>query len=72
HTGGFDYLKKPYKTGLPYCDSNDVFIEEHKKYQFDEKTLNSDDPKVIKEDDHTVDEFQYFCTANARDLRLKV
>lgn len=70
--GRFYYLKKPYKTGLPYCDSNDVFIEEHKKYQFDEKTLNSDDPKVIKEDDHTVDEFQYFCTANARDLRLKV
>ncbi|WP_263531575.1 PBSX family phage terminase large subunit [Salmonella enterica] len=70
--GRFYYLKKPYKTGLPYCDSNEVFIEEHKKYQFDEKTLNSDDPKVIKEDDHTCDEFQYFCTANALDLRLKV
>lgn len=70
--GRFYYLKKPYETGLPYCDSNDIFIEEHKKYQFDEKTLNSDDPKVIKEDDHTCDDFQYFCTANARDLRLRV
>ncbi|WZY36824.1 PBSX family phage terminase large subunit [Bacillus sp. FSL W8-1122] len=70
--GRFYYLKKPYKTGLPNCDSNDIFVEEHKKYQFDERTLNSDDPKVIKEDDHTCDEFQYFCTANARDLRLKV
>ncbi|AAU85081.1 terminase large subunit [Bacillus phage BCASJ1c] len=70
--GRFYYLTNPYPTGLEHCDSNDIFIEEHKKYQFDEKTLNSDDPKVIKEDDHTVDEFQYFCTANARDLRLKV
>ena len=70
--GRFYYLKKPFPTGLKHADSNDIFIEEHKKYQFDEKTLNSDDPKVIKEDDHTVDEFQYFCTANAKDLRLKV
>lgn len=70
--GRFYYLKKPFETGLPYCDSNDIFIEEHKKYQWDEKTVNSDDPKVIKEDDHTCDDFQYFCTANARDLRLKV
>lgn len=70
--GRFYYLKNPYPTGLEHADSNDIFIEEHKKYQWDEKTLNSDDPKVIKEDDHTVDEFQYFCTANARDLRLKV
>lgn len=70
--GRFYYLKNPHPTGLEHADSNDIFIEEHKKYQWDEKTLNSDDPKVIKEDDHTVDEFQYFCTANARDLRLKV
>lgn len=70
--GRFYYLKNPFPTGLKHADSNDIFVEEHKKYQWDEKTLNSDDPKVIKEDDHTVDEFQYFCTANARDLRLKV
>lgn len=70
--GRFYYLKKPYKTGLKCCDSNDIFIEEHKKYQFDEKTLNSDDPKVIKEEDHTCDDFQYLCVSNARDFRLKV
>src|SRR5690625_4403684 len=51
--GRFYYLENPYPTGLQHCDSNDIFIEEHKKYQWDEKTLNSDDPKVIKEDDHT-------------------
>ncbi|MBW4827639.1 MAG: PBSX family phage terminase large subunit [Clostridiaceae bacterium] len=70
--GRFYYFKKPYKTGLKYCDSNDIFIEEHKKYQFDEKTLKSDDPKVIKEEDHTCDDFQYLCVSNARDFRLKV
>ncbi|MEN2467900.1 PBSX family phage terminase large subunit [Ornithinibacillus sp. JPR2-1] len=76
--GRFYYLKNPYPIEMQdansnkYVNSNDIFIEEHKKYQWDEKTLNSDDPKVIKEDDHTCDDFQYFCTANARDLRLKV
>lgn len=52
-------------------ESNKIFIEEHKKYQWDEDTLNSDDPKVIKEDDHTCDQFQYFVQDNLRDLDLK-
>lgn len=51
---------------------NKIFIEEHKKYQFKENTLNSDNPDVIKEDDHTCDAFQYFAVDNARDLNLKV
>lgn len=70
--GRFYYLKNPYETGLKYCDSNDIFIEEHKRYQWNEKTLNTDDPKVIKENDDTVDDFQYLCVSNARDFRLKV
>lgn len=70
--GRFYYLKKPYPIDMKHADSNEIFIEEHKKYQWDEKTLNSDDPKVIKEDDHTVDMFQYLCVANARDFRLKI
>lgn len=60
--GRFFYLDIP---------NNHVFIEEHKKYQWDEDTLNSDDPKVIKEDDHTCDEFQYFVIDNLIDLGLK-
>lgn len=60
--GRFFYLAK---------ESNKIFIEEHKKYQWDEDTLNSDDPKVIKEDDHTCDQFQYFVQDNLRDLDLK-
>ena len=52
-------------------DSNQIFIEEHRKYQWDEKTLNSDDPKVIKIDDHTVDSFKYVCIDNEMAFGLK-
>lgn len=52
-------------------DSNQIFIEEHRKYQWDEKTLNSDDPKVIKIDDHTVDAFKYLCRDNEMSFGLK-
>ena len=40
-------------------------------YRYDEKTIHSDDPKVIKEDDHCCDEFKYFVLDNARELDLK-
>ncbi|AME09673.1 terminase [Gemella sp. oral taxon 928] len=53
-------------------DNNKIFIEEHKMYRYDEKTIRTDDPKVIKEDDHTVDEFKYFVLDNAKLLGLKV
>ena len=62
--GRFYYLKTV--NNLKY------FVEEHKKYQWDEKTIMNDDPKVIKEDDHTVDALQYFVIDNARYLNLKV
>ena len=48
------------------------FIEEHKKYQWEENSIMNDDPKVVKEDDHTCDAFQYFVIDNARYLNLKV
>lgn len=60
--GRFYYLKRP---------ENEIFIVEHRKYQWDENTLQSDDPKVIKEDDHTCDMFQYFVRDNERFLGLK-
>ena len=52
-------------------ENNKIFIEEHKKYQWNEKTLNRDDPQVIKEDDHTCDAFQYYVNDNLRKLGLK-
>lgn len=60
--GRFYYLQRP---------ENDIFIAEHRKYQWDENTLQSDDPKVIKEDDHTCDSFMYLCVDNERDFGLK-
>lgn len=60
--GRFYYLKRP---------ENEIFIAEHRKYQWDENTLQSDDPKVIKEDDHTCDSFMYLCVDNDRFLGLK-
>lgn len=51
--------------------NNQIFYEEHKKYQWDADTLQSDDPKVVKEDDHTCDAFQYYVNDNLQKLRLK-
>lgn len=50
---------------------NKIFIEQCKKYEWDASTMHSDSPKVIKEDDHAPDMFQYFVTDNLRRLRLK-
>lgn len=60
--GRFFYLDTP---------NNKIFIEEHKKYQWKEETLNTDDPQVVKEDDHTCDMFQYYVNDNLRKLGLK-
>lgn len=53
-------------------EANNVFIEQHRNYRYDEKTMDTDDPKVIKVDDHTVDAFQYFALDNASLLGLKI
>ena len=52
-------------------NNNQIFYEEHKKYQWDADTLESDDPKVIKENDHTCDAFQYYVNDNLQKLQLK-
>lgn len=52
-------------------ENNSIFIKEHQRYQWDEKTLQSDDPKVVKEHDHTCDMNQYFVRDNEVDLGLK-
>ncbi|WP_342505877.1 PBSX family phage terminase large subunit [Sporosarcina sp. FSL K6-2383] len=70
--GRFYYLENPYPINMPHADSNEIFIEEHKKFSWDEKTLHTDNPKVIEVDDHTCDQFIYLCLSNARDFRLKV
>lgn len=52
-------------------EANQIFMSEHKKYQWDADTLQSDDPKIIKVDDHTCDAFQYYVQDNLRKLGLK-
>lgn len=52
--------------------NNLIFLDEHKKYQWDEKTLNTADPKVVKEHDHTCDAFQYYVNNNLSKLGLKM
>ena len=52
-------------------EDNQIFIEEHRKYQWDPDTLETDDPKVVKIDDHTCDAFQYYTNDNLRKLGLK-
>lgn len=51
--------------------NNKIFLDEHKHYRWDEDTLQSDDPKVIKENDHTCDEFQYYVNNNLSKLGLR-
>ena len=70
--GKFYYLKKPHPIGMKHADSNDIFIEEHKKFAWKEDTIHRDSPEVIKEDDHTCDQFIYLCVSNAREFKLKV
>jgi phage terminase large subunit len=52
--------------------NNQVFIEEHRQYRYDDKTLDTPEPKVIKVADHTCDVLQYFVCDNAATLGLKV
>ncbi|CAH1853301.1 hypothetical protein LMG032447_00903 [Convivina praedatoris] len=53
---------------LPTKNNLKYFIPEHQKYQWEEKTLQSDDPKVIKVDDHTVDQFKYLVRESEQEL----
>ena len=51
---------------------NDIFLDEHKKYQWDPATVNSDHPRVIKEYDHSCDALKYGVLDNEQLLGLAV
>ena len=61
-TGRVYYLDTP---------ENQIFIEQACNYRWDEDTLQTDNPRVIKESDHTCDAFQYLVLDNLRDFELK-
>lgn len=50
---------------------NEIFITQARAYRWDPKTVETDDPKVIKENDHTCDQFQYLVVDNAQYLGIK-
>lgn len=51
---------------------NQIFLDEHKKYQWDPATVNSDHPRVIKEYDHSCDALKYGILDNEQLLGLAV
>src|SRR5699024_10180272 len=51
--------------------NNDVFLNEHKMYTWDQDTLRKDNPKVVEEADHHPDQLQYYVQDNLRKLGLK-
>lgn len=53
-------------------ENNAIFLDEHKKYQWDPKTKKTPEPKVVKEDDHTCDAFQYYVNNNLQKLSLRL
>lgn len=61
-TGRVYYLDTP---------ENQIFIRQQRDYRWDEDTLQTDNPRVIKENDHTCDAFQYLVLDNLRDFDLK-
>ncbi|MFT8878869.1 MAG: PBSX family phage terminase large subunit [Oenococcus sp.] len=50
---------------------NEIFLQQAQKYRWDQKTLQTQNPEVVKVDDHTCDSFQYMCVDNAQRLRLR-
>lgn len=56
-----------------YLDTknNQVFVDEHRKYMWNEKTVHTENPKVIEIDDHTCDSFQYLCLTMAQRWGLR-
>lgn len=52
-------------------ESNDIFVTQQQNYRWDIKTVEAGNPKVIKEDDHTSDNFRYMARDNAKLLGLQ-
>lgn len=51
-------------------ESNKLFLEQHRDYRWQEKTIFTDDPKVIEEEDHLPDALQYLVKDNLKELNL--
>ena len=52
--------------------NNQIFVDEHRKFMWNEKTIHTENPEVIKIDDHTCDAFCYLCTSFGNRWGLRV
>ncbi|ATE84830.1 terminase large subunit [Oenococcus phage vB_OeS_unk162] len=50
---------------------NQIFVKQVREYRWDERTIQTVHPEVIKLEDHHPDEFQYLVVDNARRLGIK-
>lgn len=70
-----DYAQNLFAQGRFYyleSKNNQVFVDEHRKYMWNEKTVHTENPRVIEIDDHTCDAFQYLVITMASRWGLKV
>lgn len=70
-----DYVQDLLAQGRFYyldTENNKIVIDEHRKYMWDEKTINTENPEVIKIDDHAVDALQYLVLTMGKRWGLKV
>ena len=70
-----DYVQDLMAQGRFYyldTENNKIVIDEHRKYMWNEKTINTENPEVIKIDDHAVDALQYLVLTMGKRWGLKV
>ena len=70
-----DYVQNLFAQGRFYyldTENNKIVIDEHRKYMWNEKTINTENPEVIKIDDHAVDALQYLVLTMGKRWGLKV
>lgn len=70
-----DYVHDLLAQGRVYVlddPSNEIFSEEHERYEWDADSIKRGKPEVIKAHDHTVDAFKYYVMDNLQKLGLKV
>lgn len=68
-----DYVVSLLAQGRVYYidnESNQEFERQHKNYRWNEKTIHSETPKVIEEDDHIPDSFMYMINDHLVELGL--
>ena len=70
-----DYVQDLMAQGRLYylnTQNNKIFVDEHRKFMWNEKTIHTENPEVIKIDDHTCDAFCYLCTSLGNRWGLRV